>query len=110
MKGPNPVCTLAMENTNQSSPRRLAREGAGGRAMVAGSIGFCMRAPASPGSGRSCGTAIMMRSERSLLLGGILCGTSRDWLRKFRTEHHDRGALLIFGREPQAVAAQIHAD
>src|SRR5262245_57922958 len=52
----------------------------------------------------------MMLTERSLLLGGILCGSGRERRRKLRTQHHDRRALLVFGCQPQTIAAQIHAD
>src|ERR1700719_1316581 len=112
MNGPNPVCTLATKKTNQSSPRRLVRDGCGG--SPAGRVSTVAWAsltvppadPSSvPGASHLCGA-----TDRSLLLCRrlVLRLRLRSRARRCparRTEHHQGASFLEF-RSPFHLVAR----
>src|SRR5919109_17708 len=112
MNGPNPVCTSATQNANQSRPRWLRREAATGGSGGSGRGGG--------GGASSCSTARL--GWRGWGDGGVpvrwaglplrYCCLARwrDLPRARGTDHHDRLTALIFGRESHLVTGQVHGN
>src|SRR5712671_722133 len=112
MKGPKPVCTSARKKMNQSSPRKLWRDGvdAGGSASGSGAGG----ATFSVSIGRSRRSrsirSIECRDERANRISPPL-RTKLQGLQTARcAEHDDRRILLVFRRRPHLLLGQFERD
>src|SRR5713101_2577791 len=103
MKGPNPVCTSARKNANQSSPRVLAREGGAGGSTGAGSGGGGASA-ALPFSTPCASSRPRRRGEGAAV--SLHLRHHRD-ARRQRAQHHDRLSVLVFGRRAHLIAGQV---
>src|SRR5882724_6614352 len=112
MNGPKPVCTSARKKMNQSSPRKLWRDGvdAGGSASGSGTGGATFSVSIGrPRRSRSI-RSIECRDERANRISPPL-RTKLQGLQTARcAEHDDRRILLVFRRRPHLLLGQFERD
>src|SRR5262249_51576593 len=109
MNGPNPVCTSATQNANQSRARWLRREaaigGSGGSARGGGG-GAASRPPGRLDWRRWPGAGALGR----LPLRCCCLARGRGSPGTPRANNHHRLTALVFGRQSHLVTGQVHGD